>query len=69
MQEFFEIAKTDFLATFEGAFMFWLLLPGILWILIKEKDWTRKMFTGVLPAVFLFLYWCPVTGLLFMKVL
>lgn len=69
MQEFFEIAKTDFLATFEGAWIFWLLLCGVVWILVKEKDWIRKLLTGVLPAMFLFLYWCPVSGILFMKVL
>ena len=69
MQEFFEIAKTDFLATFEGAWIFWFLVLGILVILVKEKDGTKRLLAGVLPAVFLFLYWCPVTGLLFMKVL
>lgn len=69
MQDFFEIARTDFLATFEGAWIFWILLAAVLWILVKEKDWTRKLLIGALPAVFLLLYWCPVSGILFMKVL
>lgn len=69
MQDFFEIAKTDFTATFEGAWIFPLLLVSILWILWQEKDWTRKILTGILPLVFLFLYWCPLTGMLFMKLL
>jgi len=69
MQEFFEIAKTDFTATFEGAWIFPLLLICIAWILWQEKDWTRKLLLGVLPLAFLFLYWCPLTGILFMKLL
>lgn len=69
MQEFFEIAKTDFAATFEGAWIFPMLLLAILWILWQEKDWGKKILLGILPLVFLFIYWCPVTGILFMKVL
>lgn len=69
MQDFFEIAKTDFMATFEGAWIFLLLLVSVVWILWREKDWTRKILLGVLPLVFLFLYWCPLTGILFMKLL
>lgn len=69
MQEFFEIAKTDFMATFEGAWIFPLLLVSAAWILWQEKDWSRKILIGVLPLVFLFLYWCPLTGILIMKVL
>lgn len=69
MQDFLEIAKTDFAATFDGAWIFPLLLVCILWILWQEKDWTRKILTGILPLVFLFFYWCPLTGLLFMKLL
>lgn len=69
MQEFLEIAKTDFTATFEGAWIFPLLLLCILFILWQEKDWTRKILIGILPLVFLFFYWCPATGLLFMKLL
>lgn len=69
MQEFFEIAKTDFMATFEGAWIFPLLLVSAAWILWQEKDWMRKLMLGVLPLAFLFIYWCPLTGLLFMKLL
>ncbi|MBS6396200.1 MAG: hypothetical protein KH452_03455 [Clostridiales bacterium] len=69
MQEFFEIAKTDFAATFEGAWIFPVLLISIVWILWQEKDWMRKLLLGVLPLAFLFLYWCPLTGILFMKLL
>ena len=69
MQNFLEIAKTDFSDTFSGAFLFPVLMIGILWILWKEKDWLRKILLGVLPLVFLFFYWCPVTGIFFMKVL
>ncbi len=63
MQNFLEIAKTDFSDTFSGAFLFPVLMIGILWILWKEKDWLRKILLGVLPLVFLFFYWCPVTGI------
>ena len=69
MQEFFEIAKTDFAATFEGAWIFPILMISILWILWQEKDWGKKILTGILPLSFLFIYWCPVTGMVFMKVL
>lgn len=69
MQDFFEIAKTDFMATFEGAWIFPILLVCIVWILWQEKDWIRKILLGILPLFFLFLYWCPLTGLLFMKLL
>lgn len=69
MQDFFEIAKTDFLATFEGAWMFPILLVCVLLILWQEKDWMKKILLGILPLSFLFLYWCPLTGLLFMKLL
>lgn len=69
MQDFFEIAKTDFLATFEGAWIFPMLLASIVWILWREKDWSRKILLGILPLLFLFLYWCPLTGILFMKLL
>lgn len=69
MQQFFEIAKTDFMATFEGAYIFWMLLFALLWILWKEKDWNRKLLLGFLPFCCLFIYWCPLTGTLFMKLL
>jgi hypothetical protein len=69
MQEFLEIAKTDFSDTFSGAWIFPLLLICILGILWKEKDWTKKILLGILPLVFLFFYWCPVTGMVFMKTL
>lgn len=69
MQEFFEIAKTDFTATFEGAFLLPVLLICIFLILWQEKDWMRKILLGILPLVLLFIYWCPATGLLFMKLL
>lgn len=69
MQEFFEIAKTDFTATFEGAWIFPILLVSIGWIIWQEKDWFRKILTGFLPLVFLAVYWCPLTGIIFMKLL
>lgn len=69
MQEFFEIAKTDFTATFAEAWIFPLLLISIVWILWQEKDWTKKILLGILPLVCLGLYWCPITGILFMKLL
>lgn len=69
MQNFLEIAKTDFTDTFSGAWIFPMLLIGILWILWREKDWMRKLLLGILPLVFLFFYWCPLTGLFFMKAL
>jgi hypothetical protein len=69
MQEFLEIAKTDFVDTFSGAWIFPIFLLCIVWILWKEKDWTKKILLGILPLVFLFFYWCPLTGLLFMKLL
>ena len=69
MQNFLEIAKTDFSDTFSGAWIFPILLVGILFILWQEKDWLRKILLGILPLVFLFFYWCPATGIFFMKVL
>ena len=69
MQEFFDIAKTDFMDTFGGAWIFPFLVISILWILWQEKDLTKKILLGVLPLVFLLLYWCPVTGLLLMRIL
>ena len=52
MQNFLEIAKTDFTDTFSGAWIFPMLLIGILWILWWEKDWMRKLLLGILPLVF-----------------
>ena len=69
MQDFFTIAKTDFLDTFQGAWMFPLLLIVLVLILWKEKDNRKKLLLGVLPLLFLFIYWCPLTGMLFMKLL
>lgn len=69
MQDFFTIAKTDFLDTFQGAWIFPLLLIVLVFILWKEKDGMRKLLLGVLPLLFLFIYWCPLTGMLFMKLL
>lgn len=69
MQEFFDIAKTDFMDTFGGAWLFPLLAAAALWILWQEKDLTRKLLLGALPLVFLLLYWCPATGILLMKIL
>ena len=69
MQDFFTIAKTDFLDTFQGAWIFPLLLIALVLILWKEKDGMRKLLLGVLPLLFLFIYWCPLTGMLFMKLL
>lgn len=69
MLEFFETAKTDFAATFEGAWIFPILLAAIVWIMIKEKDWGRKLLLAILPLVFLFLYWCPLSGFLFIRLL
>lgn len=69
MQDFFDIAKTDFMATFEGAWIFPVLIICILWTVWKEKEWKRKLLLGILPAVFLLIYWCPATGILFMRLL
>ena len=69
MQDFFSIAKTDFLDTFQGAWIFPLLLIVLIFIFWKEKDGMRKLLLGVLPLLFLFIYWCPLTGMLFMKLL
>lgn len=69
MQNFFDIAKTDFAATFEGGWIFPLLLVSMLCIFLLEKQYIRKWLFGLLPLVFLVLYWCPLTGLLFMKLL
>lgn len=69
MQDFFEIAMTDFTATFDGAWILPLLIVCILVVLCVEKIWTKKILIGILPIVFLFFYWCPLTGMLFMKLL
>ena len=49
MQDFFTIAKTDFLDTFQGAWIFPLLLIVLVFIFWKEKDDMRKLLLGVLP--------------------
>lgn len=69
MKEFFEIARTDFAAAYEGAWMFPILLMSILWILWKERDRLKKVLLCGVPLLFLLIYWCPPTGLLFMKLL
>lgn len=69
MQEFFETAKTDFSATFEGAWIFPILIAAVIWILWKEEDRTRKLLCGILPLVLLAVYWCPLTGQLFIRIL
>ena len=69
MQDFFTIAKTDFLDTFQGAWIFPLLLIVLVFTFWKEKDDMRKLLLGVLPLLFLFIYWCPLTVMLFMKLL
>ncbi len=69
MQDFFEIARTDFAAAFAGAWLFPLLLVSILWIFLKEKDKMKKLLLCGVPLLFLFVYWCPFTGILFMKLL
>ena len=69
MQDFFTIAKTDFLDTFQGAWIFPLLLIVLVFIFWKEKEDMRRLLLGVLPLLFLFIYWCPLTGMLFMKLL
>ena len=55
MQDFFEIARTDFAAAFEGAWMFPVLLFSVLWILLKERDKLKKLLLCGVPALFLFL--------------
>lgn len=69
MQDFFTIAKTDFLDTFQGAWIFPLLLIVLVFIFWKEKDDMRRLLLGVLPLLFLFIYGCPLIGMLFMKLL
>ena len=67
MQDFFTIAKTDFLDTFQGAWIFPLLLIVLVFIFWKEKDDMRRLLLGVLPLGFLIIYWCTRTGMLFKK--
>ncbi len=69
MKDFFEIAKTDFMATFAGGWLFPLLLVMVLIIIWKEEEWHRKILAGILPAVLLAVYWCPLTGMAFMRLL
>lgn len=69
LQEFFETAKSDFLTTFDGAWIFPIFIISIIWILVKEKEWSRKFLLGILPLAFLALYWCPLSGKLFIKLL
>ena len=69
MQGFIEIAKTDFMATFEDSWIFPVLIFCIFWILWKEQDRTKKWLAGILPLILLVLYWCPITGILLMKIL
>ena len=49
MQNFLEIAKTDFTDTFSGAWIFPMLLIGILWILWQEKDCVLAYDWAVMP--------------------
>lgn len=69
MRPFFEIAKADFLATFEGGSLFLIMLVCVGIILFKEESAERRLLLGGLPVIFLFLYWCPLTGIPLMKVL
>lgn len=69
MQEFLEIAKSDFMETFEGAWIFPILLLSVVCILWLEQDRVRKLMFGCLPLAYLVIYWCPLTGMLFMKIL
>lgn len=69
MKDFFAVAKTDFIATFEGGWLFWVFLLMVVLIIWREKDRTRRILAGILPAVLLLLYWCPASGLVFMKLL
>ena len=69
MGEFFDIAKTDFIETFGGAWIFPIFLFCAVWILWREKDWIKRLLFGILFLVLLGLYWFPLTGLLFMKIL
>lgn len=69
MQEFFDIARSDFVEAFGDAWIFPLLTAAILWILCFEKNRIYKYLFGVMPVIFLVIYWCPVTGRLFMEVL
>lgn len=55
MQDFFTIAKTDFLDTFQGAWIFPLLLIVLVFIFWKEKDDMQKTAAGCAAAV-VFIY-------------
>lgn len=52
MQDFFTIAKTDFLDTFQGAWIFPLLLIVLVFIFWKEKDDMRRLLLGVRRCCF-----------------
>ncbi len=69
MQAFFEIAKTDFSAAFEGAWIFPMLLAAVLCTLRMERSREKRLLFGVLPLIFLFLYWFPLTGMVLMRIL
>ncbi len=69
MREFFDIARTDFVETFGGAWIFPIFLFCTIWIIWREQDWIKKILFGILPLVFLAVYWCPFTGMLFIKIL
>ena len=69
MHGFFEIARTDFAATFGGAWIFPILAASMVWILKAEQNKTLKLLFGLLPLAILGLYWCPLSGLVFMKLL
>lgn len=69
MQEFLEIAKTDFTATFEGAWIFPLLLVSVACVFRLGQNRVQKLMFGLLPCIFLAVYWCPLTGMLFMRLL
>lgn len=56
MQNFWKLQKQILRIPSAAAWIFPMLLVGILWILWQEKDWMRKLLLGILPAgIFIFL--------------
>ena len=62
LKETWTLAVTDFKATFEGGYLYLLLLACLIYLFIKEKNASRKTIFLWTTLLTLFLYFCPLSG-------
>lgn len=62
LKEIWTLAVTDFKATFEGGYLYLLLLACLIYLFIKEKNASRKTIFLWTTLFTLFLYFCPLSG-------